>query len=92
MALLFPPFRKPHRDKYYFAYLLLTMPVFQIEALAISSVGAPLNVLGSCELGDSFRVKLWWGASISTPFSFTFQVNADVPVQREHQSERLEVH
>lgn len=61
MALLFPPFRKPHRDKYYFACLLLTMPVFQIEALDISSVGAPLSVLGSCEPGDSFRVKLWWG-------------------------------
>ena len=92
MALLFLPFMKPHRDKYYFAYLLLTMPVFQIVELGISSVRAPLNVLGSCEPGDTLRVKLCWGASISTPFSFIFQVNADVPVQREHQSERLEVH
>ena len=92
MALLFPTFMKPHRDKYYLAYLLLTIPVFQIVELDIASVRAPLYVLGSCEPADAFRVKLWGGGSISTPFSFTFQVNADVPVQCEHQSERLEVH
>lgn len=37
------------------------MPVFQIVELGISSVRAPLNVLGSCEPGDTLRVKLCWG-------------------------------
>ena len=61
MALLLPTFMEPHRDKYCLAYLLLTVPDFQVVELDIARVRAPLNVLGSCEPADAFRVKLEGG-------------------------------
>lgn len=61
-GIIVPPFQEASQRQ-----VLTSMPstyyaCLQIEALNISSVGAPLSVLGSCEPGDSFRVKLWWGA------------------------------